>query len=80
MIMIKDLRTKLQPYQVNFENNEPIYSDGAIQIIDDFLNTLSIPNNSTLYWESNMEYGCYMIAYFKNEQLLMEQFLIGPSL
>ena len=60
------------------EADDPIYESGVIDVIEQYFYEMAIEIKTHMYWEGNMEYGCFSVAWFENEKLYLECFSIGP--
>ena len=76
-IILDGLYTKTDKY-ICVEADEPIYNASVIDAIEQYMYEMAVEVKTHMYWEGNMEYGCFSVAWIENEKLYLECFSIGP--
>lgn len=59
------------------EADEALYSEGVIDVIEQYFYEMAVEYKSNMYWEGDMTYGCFSIAWILDEKLYLETFSIG---
>lgn len=74
---LEGLYSKTDNY-INVEADESLYDSNVIDVIEQYFYEMAVEYKSHVYWEGNMEYGCFSIAWSEDEKLYLESFSIGP--
>lgn len=77
-VLLDNLYTKTDKF-ITVEADEALYSANVIDTIEQYFYEMAVNYKTHMYWEGNMEYGCFSVSWIEGEQLFMGQFLIGPS-